>query len=211
MAFDLEKLKTSKWFQKDNLIVLVLAGVLLFIIALPTKDDRGNAAEDKSSAQSSFQGGGTGSKSGDEISSVGSYGTGQEEYAEQLEARLEEILSGVEGVGRVKVMVTLASSEELVLEKDKPSSRSQTNETDSQGGTRIITQTENDEETVYITEGSNSTPYVVKTIVPKVEGVVVVAEGCGRGSIDKNVTEIVQALFGVEAHKVKVVKMGEAK
>ncbi|MCD7835358.1 MAG: stage III sporulation protein AG [Lachnospiraceae bacterium] len=135
----------------------------------------------------------------------------QEEYCAQLEARLEEILSGMDGVGKVRVMVTLASSEELVLEKDTPSSRSQTNETDSSGGTRIINQMENDEETVYITEGSDSTPYVVKTLVPKVEGVVVVAEGSGSGSVNKDITDIAQALFGIEAHKVKVVKMEEAK
>lgn len=205
MLFDLEKLKNSKWFKKDNLVVLVLAGVLLFIIALPTKDNKENEVkENKNTVQ--------GSEAGKEtLAEDESHGIGQDEYSAQLEARLEEILSGVDGVGKVKVMVTLASSEELVLEKDKPSSRYQTNETDSTGGTRIITQMENDEETVYITEGSDSSPYVVKTLVPKVEGVVVVAEGCGRGSIDKNVTEIVQALFGVEAHKVKVVKMGEVK
>lgn len=205
MLFDLEKLKTSKWFKKDNLIVLVLAGVLLFIIALPTKDNRENTAkENKTSVQ--------GVESGRETDiGGGDYVNGQDEYSAQLEARLEEILSGVDGVGKVKVMVTLASSEELVLEKDKPSSRTQTNETDSSGGTRITTQMENGEETVYTTAGSDSSPYVVKTIVPKVEGVVVVAEGCGRGSIDKNVTEIVQALFGIEAHKVKVVKMGKVK
>lgn len=205
MLFNIDKLKTSKWFKKDNLIVLVLAGVLLFIIALPTKDNKEkDTEENKTNIQSSESGKEASTKSGD-------YGNGQDEYSAQLEARLEEILSGVDGVGRVKVMVTLASSEELVLEKDKPSSRSQTNETDSSGGTRIITQMENGEETVYITEGSSSSPYVVKTIVPQVEGVVVVAEGCGRGSIDKKVTEIVQALFGIEAHKVKVVKMGEVK
>jgi len=205
MLFDLEKLKTSKWFKKDNLIVLVLAGVLFFIIALPTKDNKENTAkENKTGVQ--------GVESGREADTGGGdYINGQDEYSAQLEARLEEILSGVDGVGKVKVMVTLASSEELVLEKDKPSSRTQTNETDSLGGTRITTQMENGEETVYTTAGSDSSPYVVKTIVPKVEGVVVVAEGCGRGSIDKNVTEIVQALFGIEAHKVKVVKMGKVK
>lgn len=205
MLFDLEKLKTSNWFKKDNLIVLVLVGVLLFIIALPTRDNKENAVKEN---QDTVQASEAGKKT---IAGNESYVNGQDEYSAQLEARLEEILSGVDGVGKVKVMVTLASSEELVLEKDKPSSRSQTNETDSTGGTRVITQMENGEETVYITEGSSSSPYVVKTLVPKVEGVVVVAEGCGRGSIDKNVTEIVQALFGVEAHKVKVVKMGEVK
>lgn len=205
MLFNIDKLKTSKWFKKDNLIVLILAGVLLFIIALPTRDNKEkDAEENKTNIQSSEPGKDASTGSGD-------YGNGQDAYSAQLEERLEEILSGVDGVGKVMVMVTLASSEELVLEKDKPSSRSQTNETDSSGGTRMITQMENGEETVYITEGSDSSPYVVKTIVPQVEGVVVVAEGCGRGSIDKKVTEIVQALFGIEAHKVKVVKMGEVK
>ena len=37
-----------------------------------------------------------------------------------------------------------------------------------------------------------------------------VAEGAGSGTINRTVTEVVQALFGVEAHKVKVVKMNSA-
>ena len=35
----------------------------------------------------------------------------------------------------------------------------------------------------------------------------VVAEGAGKGTVSHSIVEIVQALFGVEAHKVKVVKM----
>ena len=34
----MEKKGIHKWFQRDNLIILILSGVLLFIIALPTKD-----------------------------------------------------------------------------------------------------------------------------------------------------------------------------
>lgn len=48
---------------------------------------------------------------------------------------------------------------------------------------------------------------MVKTLTPEIEGVLVVAEGAGSGTVNKNITEIVQALFDVEAHKVKVVKM----
>ena len=50
----------------------------------------------------------------------------------------------------------------------------------------------------------------MKSLGPEIEGVLVVAEGAGSGTVNRTVTEIVQALFGVEAHKVKVVKM-EAK
>lgn len=104
-------------------------------------------------------------------------------------------------------MITLESSEELVVEKDEALVRSNTNESDSAGGNRIVNQIDTAPTTVYQTTGSDSEPYVVKTLSPRVEGVVVVAQGAGDGTVNKNITEMVQALFGVEAHKVKVVKM----
>lgn len=61
---------------------------------------------------------------------------------------------------------------------------------------------------MYHSSGNNE-PYVVKTLLPKVKGVVVVAQGAGTGNINRNITDMVQALFNVEAHKVKVVKMDD--
>ena len=40
-----------------------------------------------------------------------------------------------------------------------------------------------------------------------VEGVSVVAEGGDSALVQKNISEVIQALFGIEAHKIKVVKM----
>lgn len=134
-------------------------------------------------------------------------GSSEENYAAYLEERLIQLLSRMDGVGRVEVMITLKSSRELVVEKEQPVSRSSTNENDSQGGTRSVSQVDSEENTVYRTEGGASEPYVIKTLSPEIEGVLVVAEGAGSGSINRTVVEIVQALFGVEAHKVKVVKM----
>mgnify|MGYP006875711212 CR=1 FL=1 len=37
--------------------------------------------------------------------------------------------------------------------------------------------------------------------------VTVVAQGGGNAVVQKNITDVIQALFGVEAHKIKVVKM----
>ena len=101
----------------------------------------------------------------------------------------------------------LKSSSELVVERETPVSRSSTTETDAQGGSRSVNTTDMEETVVYSTNGSSSEPYVIKTYVPEIEGVLVVAEGAGSGTVNRTVTEIVQALFGVEAHKVKVVKM----
>lgn len=192
----------KSWFQRDNLIILVLLGILLFVIALPVKKtDHVLIKEgEKTQADTVTKTVGQETVPADEVIQ-------EEDYVTYLEQRLQEILKRIEGVGEVKVMITLQSSEERVIEKDKPVNRSNTNETDAQGGSRIITQLESHESTIYQTNGNGSEPYVVKTILPKIEGVVVVAKGAGNGDINRCITEIVQTLFDVEAHKVQVVKM----
>lgn len=221
----LKKKGIDKWFRRDNLIILVLSGILLFIIALPVEDGNtaGKSAEGKSgglfSQTKAIQENGLTGKqnTGNDKAGSGLGGSGESydtamaedelEYVGYLEERLEKMLGGVNGVGRVAVMITLESSEELVLEKDEPIVQSNVEEQDSQGGSRKTSQQERKETTVYSTDGSVSEPYVVKRLLPKVEGVLVVAQGAGSGTVNKNITEIVQALFDVEVHKIKVVPM----
>lgn len=206
----------KKWFRKDNLLVLVLMGILLVIIALPgessTKEQtqQDDSPADLQNGQWGFPLGGAGDQEEayGGTQSIFEEQNGQgEDYAACLEEKLTEALSQMADVGKVRVMITLKSSRELVVEKEQPVSRSTTNESDAQGGSRIISQMESDENTVYSTNGSVSEPYVVKTLPPQIEGVLVVAQGAGNGSVNRTIVEIVQALFGVEAHKVKVVKM----
>ena len=188
----------TKWFQRDNLIILVLAGILLVIIALPTKDG---------TEKSQGEGGNGSALLGESPSGTGK----QKETTKASGDSMTETHSRMSNVGEVEVMITLKSSCELVVEKEQPVKRSATNESDSQGGSRIVNQMESDENTVYRTEGSLSEPYVIKTLPPRIEGVVVVAEGAGNGEVNRTIVEIVQTLFGVEAHKVRVVKMGTNK
>lgn len=195
----------QKWFRKDNFIVLVLAGILLVIIALPTKKDGGdqggrNAGEESGlvAPQEETDKEPGREKAGEET---------DEAYATYLEESLTEALSQMAGVGKVKVMITLKSSRELVVEKEETVRHSATSESDAQGGTRTVNETDSGESAVYRTESGASEPYVVKTLPPRIEGVLVVAEGAGNGTVSRNIVEIAEALFGVEAHKVKVVKM----
>ena len=232
------KERLRKLFRRDNLIILVLSGVLLFIIALPTKEKGISGQEDgQNRGNSDFFGldmvdGGNGQAKDATNGEMGSYadsGAGltssyvrgvaedladgtaayksEYSYALYLEERLEKILSGVNDVGKVSVMITLESSEELIVEKDIPQTYSDINEKDAQGGERTTSQTDREESTVYVTEGSDSKPYVVMRMLPKVEGVLVVSEGAGKSNVNKTITEMIQALFDVEAHKIKVVKM----
>lgn len=196
-----EKIKggIAKWLRRDNLLILLLLGILLVVIALPTE---------KSSQKEEENAGGSSDSSGNSTAGAAESTriTSTEEYTAYLENRLEETLSRISGVGKVRVMITLEATEELVVEKDQQTQSSNTTEEDSQGGSRYVYQLDRSENTVYHSSGSNE-PYVVKTLMPEVSGVVVVAQGAGTGQISKEITDVVQALFGVEAHKVKVVKM----
>ncbi len=56
-------------------------------------------------------------------------------------------------------------------------------------------------------KATQNTGYMTTNKTPEVEGVVVCAQGAGNGKAAKNISEVIQALFGIEAHKIKIVKM----
>ena len=207
------KKDVKKWMTRDNMIILVLSGILVFIIAMPM-ESKDEAKQDGAGAfpftTAELE------EPGNTVESDGAQGVvsmdeeqDEEKYLAYQENRLTEALASVAGVGRVQVMITLKSSREAVVERETPVSRSATNETDSQGGSRMISHVETGDSVVFRSEGTDSEPFVIKTLTPEIEGVLVVAEGAGSGTVNRTVTAIVQALFGVEAHKVSVVKMAE--
>ncbi len=199
--------KAGFHFSKDHFLILLLMGILLMVIVWPVEEK-----EQKSTSKSGQW------DSENAILNVHSEMTsdvvweqeGGEEntlliYAASLEASLERILSAMDGVGKVRVMVTLQGSGEAVVEKDVNTVRNGTTEVDSAGGSRNTTSINDQEETVY--QGGKETPYIKKVLSPRVEGVVVCAQGGGNAKTVQNITEAIQALFGIEAHKIKVVKM----
>ena len=200
-----------KWFLRDNLLIMVLLGVLLFIIALPVKKEDPAAADTEITEQYNagiFTSSGqkdAGQQDVVETQTRAVTAESPEEYTAYLEGKLKKMLESVRGLGEVEVMITLESSEERIVEKDMTAERSQTEEQDSAGGTRTVSSSNTGYQTVY-QENDQGSPFVVKTLTPKVEGVLVVAEGAGKGNMTSEITQIAQALFGVEAHKVKVLE-----
>lgn len=186
--------KLQKMLRKDNLIILVLGGILLLVISLPTGKQKESPEE--TSVENT-----QGTMSDRSVQE-------QEDYAEKLEARLEEILSQVEGAGEVKVMITLRETRELVVEMEETRDWQETREEDSGGGSREIYREQKQENALYTSQKGDGSPLIIKEKYPKVEGAVVLAQGAGRAGIRGELTEAVQALLGLEAHKVKVLKMG---
>lgn len=189
-----------KNLKKDQLFIVLLSGVLLLVIALPVTPKQ---KENNSVARMTTDIAGNTQQSSKKAQTM----EGDTVYVKEMEQKLERLLTNMDQVGRVKVILTLKASEEKIVEKDMPMIRSNTQEEDSQGGSRVVNNVDSKETTVYETDSGKSAPYVVKTVSPKVEGVVVVCEGAGNGSVSKNITEVIQVLFGIEPHKIKVAKM----
>lgn len=204
-----KKLKMK--LTKDHFLIAVLMGILLMVIVWPVEDKNKNK-ETKSGQWDSesailneqsnlIQNAGTGQSNGQEEDALLA-------YASSLERSLEELLCTMDGVGQVRVMVTLESSGEAVVEKDVSTVREGTTEVDSAGGSRNTTNISDSEQTIYQGGQQDSgAPYIKKVLSPRVEGVVVSAQGGGNARTVQNITEAIQALFGIEAHKIKVVKM----
>ncbi len=175
-----------------KLVTMVLCGVLLFIITMPTKKKETMSSDAAANAPPV---------------TYAAEAYAQEEYVKDLEQRLTESLSKVSGVGAVQVMISLKSSEEFVVKMEETKEKHTTSENDGSGGERNINESTTLESTVYVSRGSDKEPYVVKTILPEIEGVLVVAKGAGTGTVNRTIVDIVQALFDLDVHKVKVVKM----
>lgn len=196
----IERHHLERWFEKENLIVLILAGLLLVVIGIPVEDSEDKETPETRTAQEQTV--------VEQQETEKSYNSTYE-YAEYLEEKLENVLKQMRGVGKVEVMITLETTEELVVEKDEPLTRNNTTENDASGGSRTVYQLDSGQETVYEKQDGNETPYVTKTILPKISGILIVAEGAGTGTVSNNISQIAQTLFDVEAHKVQVVPMGE--
>ena len=205
----IEKIK-AVMKDKNNLLVLVLAGVLLMVIALPVDNGKKKTQDSENGVNASNEINNNGYLNAEEGNAgtqwQGFAGEG-EDYAAMMEQKVEALLEQMEGAGQVRVIITLRTSSEKVVEKDEPVSRTDTAEADSGGGTRTVNSVETGENTVYTGEGNYSEPYVIKTFSPQIEGVVVLAEGAGNGSVSKNISDVIQVLFGIDAHQVKVIKL----
>ena len=188
-----QKLKNMK---KDQWLIVILAGVLLFIIVLPT----GGGKKEKSKENVNTKGVQSGTASEETMEE------GSEAYETYLERRLEKLLGSMEGVGKIQVMVTLEDNGEQVLEKDEKESRTTTGEGSGETA-RTATEVNLEYATIFVEEDGNKTPYIIQIKNPKVKGVVVICEGGANSSVAQNISKAIGALFSIETHKIMVMKM----
>ena len=124
-----------------------------------------------------------------------------------LNTKLEEILSKIEGVGEVKVFINYSETSEVIAMYNENSKTSVTEETDTSGGVRKIEETDSQKDVVYQEENGEKTPITSKVIEPKIEGAIITAKGATNAEIKTNIIQAVEAVTGLATHKIQVFAM----
>ena len=208
----INKITGGTKLRKDQLLIMILVGILLCVISLPTK--KGDSGTGISGVKSNVSDSSYATIENHkqvqdtEVKGIQPEGDYDLSYTGYWEEKLKQSLSRIDGAGEVEVLITLKESEERILSKDVPEEISETVEEDAEGGSRTITQRKWEESTIYtVNEAGQNVPYVCKIIQPVIEGVVVIVQGGDSEVVKQNIIETIQVLFGIDANKIRVVKM----
>ncbi len=111
-----------------------------------------------------------------------------DKYIEDLEVRLTQILSKMDGIGDVSVIITADSCIETVYAQNGR----------YDGGSLT------EKEYVIIDSNGNDTPITVKLVYPKIRGVAVVCRGGSNPINQEKITTLVSSLFDIAQNRVYV-------
>ena len=178
----------AREMKREQWLICGLAGLLLLVIAAPVKQKEQKKTQEEIEVQSQEQ--------------------ADDQIRQSYEKQLEGVLSQVEGVGAVQVAVAMESTGKKQVEKDSPEDTSTSSEKGDSGTQRTSQTVNTGETTVYEDTGDGGQiPYISSSTYPEIRGVIVVAQGGGNPVIVQQIQEAVMALFHVEAHEIKVLKM----
>ncbi len=126
---------------------------------------------------------------------------------DDMESKLENILSKIKGVGEVKVAVMYSKTSEIVPMYNEDSSEKLTEETDSNGGNRKVEETTVKKDIIYEENSGVKSPITQSIISPTIEGAIITAKGAGDAQIKANIIQAVEAATGLATHRIQVFEM----
>lgn len=125
-------------------------------------------------------------------------------YRDRLESELVEIVSQIDGAGEVRILITMDSTIEDVYAVERNiSEQTQSSSDETQGSA----ENEYSEENIYVTvknkDGSEEA-VLLKQIMPKIRGVLVVCDGGGDTLVKEKITQSVASVLNISSGKVYV-------
>lgn len=186
--------------KKEKILIGFLLGVFFLLVAAPVSDFTGKTGSKKIN-----------DKAGDNseqivMSKADAKNISNDEYISYLENKLEQMIGGMDGAGRVMVMITLKDGGEKILDKNRPY-ESATDTSKEDGREEVSEKIKSMQETVLVEQDGNTGPIVVKESYPDIEGVVVLCEGGDNKELALKIKEAVSALFSLDAHKIVTGKL----
>lgn len=120
------------------------------------------------------------------------------QYCEYIENKLEQIVTSIDGAGKVKVMVTLSETTEYVYATNNDDSRKINDGSEN---------TDNNKDYVIIESNNNDTGLLIKTIEPKIRGVAIVCEGGNEVSVRQQIYSAVSAVLNISTSRISISKL----
>ncbi len=185
----LKNINFTQLFKKKNALFLIgLTGIfLLFIADLFAGANSLNNTQTEQIGQTN------------EVSSI----TIANEYTKELEMRLNEIISQVEGAGKTQIMLTLETPFENIYAKDMNNQSQTTINEDGTTNTHTIYESEH----IIINSENNDTPIIEMQLLPEIKGVAVICEGGDDIVVISRITELVSVVLGVPTNRICVTKI----
>ncbi|MGI6685066.1 MAG: hypothetical protein ACOX47_06255 [Bacillota bacterium] len=119
-----------------------------------------------------------------------------------LEKRLENILSKMDGVGSASVSIVFSEGPTKEYAVNVSTTNKEIQEKDQSGGTRTTNEKTETGQMVMI--NGNAQPVLVKESMPKIQGVLIVAEGVEDPAVKERLFKAVQTLLQVPAHRITI-------
>lgn len=191
-----EDLKQPKLKRIGFLLIIGLIGVLLLLLSFSpklgspsgTQADLGRTGSDRV------------------LTTAGPGGSSLAEDEVRLERRIAEILTQVQGAGRVSVKVTFDVGRMYDYAENQTHEENMSRESDTGGITRETSQTRKSDEIVITQDRATgiAVPVVRNFTEPKIQGVLVVADGAKDVKVQRALIEAVTTLLDIPYHKVAV-------
>lgn len=181
----------------ENLVLLIILSIITIVIINVIWN--GNKQSDKKETDSNSKQLATTNQISDNKNNM--------QTTDDLEEKLESILGNIQGVGAVKVCINYSESSEVIAMYNENSKISNTEETDTSGGTRKIQETDSQKDIIYQEENGEKTPITQKVVQPKIEGAIITAKGANNADTKANIIQAVEAVTGLATHKIQVFEM----
>lgn len=122
-----------------------------------------------------------------------------EQFVENLENKLKNVLSNIEGAGNVNVMVSLSSGYEIVIAK---SEEEKTTTTQNSNGTSSSVTVVTDP--IIIEQNGVRQPIILMEVLPKIKGIIVVSSGADNVKVKLDLLTAVQALVEISTENIQI-------